>query len=294
MQAAGLAFSELDAIAATQGPGLVGSLLVGLTYAKALCLAHNIPLIGVHHLEGHIEAALMDHDAREYPMLALVASGGHTHLFACLAEGEYRLEGRTRDDAAGEAYDKVAKLLGFGYPGGPVLDALAPHGDPYAIRFTSPKMSGNDLDFSFSGLKTAVLRWYEQSGTEAEVVARKELMARLGRPTVEEWLNVTSPATLSVLASFQRVVIQELLKRATAAAERLGAKALLVSGGVAANRGLRAELVQSRLPIPVYFPEPKWSTDNGVMIALAGARHFARGHRHEFTLKAAANLVLSR
>lgn len=294
MQTAGLGFADLDAIAATQGPGLVGSLLVGLTYAKSLCFTHKLPLIGVHHLDGHIEAALMDMERREYPMLALVASGGHTHLFACLADGEYHLEGRTRDDAAGEAYDKVAKLIGFGYPGGPVIDSLAPHGDPKAVRFTSPKMGGNAQDFSFSGLKTAVLRWYEASGTESEVAARKELTRRVPRPSVEDWLSVTSEKTLGMLASFQRTVISELLNRAGACAGKIGAKALLVSGGVAANRGLRHEVARRAFPFPVYFPEPKWSTDNGVMIALAGARKFARGQRDDLTLRATASLSLSR
>lgn len=291
---AGLDFTDLDAIAATQGPGLVGSLLVGLTYAKALCFTHGLPLVGVHHLDGHIEAALMDAGLREYPMLALVASGGHTHLFACRADGEYHLEGRTRDDAAGEAYDKVAKLLGFGYPGGPVIDKLAPLGDSKAIRFTSPKMGGNAQDFSFSGLKTAVLRWYESSGTEAEVAARKDLLRQTPRPTEEQWLAVTSEKTLGLLASFQRTVISELINRASAAAQKIGAKALLVSGGVAANRGLRQEVERRAFPFPVHFPEPKWSTDNAVMIALAGARKFAAGHRDDFTLRAAANLSLSR
>jgi N6-L-threonylcarbamoyladenine synthase len=291
---AGLSFQDLHAIAATQGPGLVGSLLVGLTYAKALCFAHGLPLVGVHHLDGHIEAALMDLDQREYPMLALVASGGHTHLFACPSEGEYRLEGRTRDDAAGEAYDKVAKLLGFGYPGGPVIDKLAPHGDAKAVRFTSPKMGGNAQDFSFSGLKTAVLRWYEASGTEAEVAARKDLFRLSPHPTTEQWLAATSEKTLGLLASFQRTVISELLNRASAAASKIGAKALLVSGGVAANRGLRQEVERRNFPFPVYFPEPKWSTDNGVMIALAGARKFSSGLRDDLTLKATANLTLSR
>lgn len=291
---AGLEFGELDGIAATQGPGLVGSLLVGLTYAKALCFVHGLPLIGVHHLEGHIEAALLELGEREYPMLALVASGGHTHLFACLGEGEYHLEGRTRDDAAGEAYDKVAKLLGFGYPGGPVIDQLARHGDAKAVRFTSPKMGGNAQDFSFSGLKTAVLRWYEASGTESEVAARKELLRRVGRPSVEEWLAVSSEKTLGLLASFQRMVIHELLHRAEAVAERIGARALLVSGGVAANRGLREAVERRGFAFPVYFPEPKWSTDNGVMIALAGTRKLARGERDDWTLRASANLSLSR
>ena len=159
---------QLDAVAVTQGPGLIGSLLVGITYAKAICLARGLPLIGVNHIEGHIHAVMMEARMQggevKLPALALVASGGHTHLFLVDAAMRYRLMGKTRDDAAGEAFDKVAKLLGFGYPGGPVIDSLAPHGNPAAVRFTAAKMKGNDLDFSLSGLKTAVLRWVEQRG----------------------------------------------------------------------------------------------------------------------------------
>jgi N6-L-threonylcarbamoyladenine synthase len=266
---------DLTAIAVTQGPGLVGSLLVGLTYAKALAYAKGIPLIGVHHLEGHLRAALLGVDI-EYPALALIASGGHTHIFECLAEGHYRLEGKTRDDAAGEAYDKVAKLLGLGYPGGPVIDRLAAQGNPRAVRFTSPKLKGNPSDFSFSGLKTAVLRWVE---------AR-----RLNGP----FDPTTDPATLDMLASFQHTVISELLNRAGQAATRIGAKALVISGGVASNRGLREAVRRRQWDFPVYFPEPRWSTDNGVMIALAGHYRWQLGLRSGLDLKPQANLSLSR
>ncbi|MFN8686301.1 MAG: tRNA (adenosine(37)-N6)-threonylcarbamoyltransferase complex transferase subunit TsaD, partial [Acidobacteriota bacterium] len=262
-------------IAVTQGPGLVGSLLVGLTYAKALSFAKGIPLIGVHHLEGHIEAALIGVELA-YPALALVVSGGHTHLFECTGQGEYRLEGKTRDDAAGEAYDKVSKLLGLGYPGGPVIDALAARGNPRAVRFTSPKLKGNLSDFSFSGLKTAVLRWTEKRRERGDFDAR------------------TDSETIDMLASFQNTVIEELLRRAQAAADRIGAKALVVSGGVAANRGLRAAVAKRQWGIPVYFPEPRWSTDNGVMIALAGTRRWMRGQVSGLDLKAQANLPLAR
>jgi N6-L-threonylcarbamoyladenine synthase len=297
MQEAGVDFSQLSAIAATQGPGLMGSLLVGLTYAKALCFAHKIPLIAVHHLEGHIEAALLDAAGGrapiEYPALALIVSGGHTHLFECLAEGRYRLEGRTRDDAAGEAYDKVGKLLGFGYPGGPVIDALAPYGDAKSFRVTSPKMSGNASDFSFSGMKTAVLRWSEASDTQAEIEARKAFLQSNPRPTTEQWLALTSSKTLGVLAGFQRAVIHELLKRAEASAARIGARALIISGGVASNQGLRRAVAAQGFGIPVYFPAPKWSTDNGVMIALAGHRKFLRGEFADMSANARANLPLA-
>ncbi len=278
----------IDAIAVTQGPGLMGSLLVGVTYAKALSMAKGLPLIGVHHLEGHIEAALIGVEL-QYPALALVASGGHTHLFESLGEGEYRLEGKTRDDAAGEAYDKVSKLFGFGYPGGPIIDALAAHGNPKAVRFTSPKMKGNESDFSFSGLKTAMLRWTEARDVAAAVATRKTMR----HATIEEWLAVTDRQTLDVLASFQHTVIEELLNRAGKAANRIGAKALVISGGVAANRGLREAVVARKWRLPVYFPEPKWSTDNGVMIALAGYARWKRGQFSDLSLQAKANLPLA-
>src|SRR5690242_10574258 len=192
--------ADLNAIAVTSGPGLVGSLLVGVTYAKALCFAKNIPLIAVNHVEGHIYAVLLDERQRgrqvRFPALALIVSGGHTHLFEVIAAGSYRLLGKTRDDAAGEAYDKVAKLLGFGYPGGPVLDKLAPFGNPRAVRFTLARMKGNDLDFSFSGLKTAVLRWVQAHDLTGEIRVRRELLRSNPNPSVEEWLAVTPQTTL--------------------------------------------------------------------------------------------------
>src|SRR4051794_3064523 len=189
---AGTALGDLDAIAATVGPGLVGSLLVGLTYAKSLSLASGVPLIAVNHIEGHIHSVVMESKRAgtpvQFPALALVVSGGHTHLFEVRAGFQYRLLGKTRDDAAGEAFDKVAKLLGFGYPGGPIVDRLAPHGDPSAVRFTFAKMKGNSLDFSFSGLKTAVLRWVESQNMEAEIEVRRALRRENSTPSTEEWL----------------------------------------------------------------------------------------------------------
>ena len=283
---------DLAAIAVTQGPGLVGSLLVGITYAKALALTHKLPLIAVNHIEGHIHA-VVSQNAVELPALALVVSGGHTHLYEVGDRFVYRLLGKTRDDAAGEAFDKVAKLLGFGYPGGPVIDALAPHGDPGAVRFTLAKMKGNALDFSFSGLKTAVLRWVEARDLSAEISARRALLARNPQPGVEEWLNVTPPATRGLLASFQRTVIEELLRRAEASAEQIGARSLIVSGGVACNAGLRIAAHQLHLPYPVFFPEPGLSTDNAAMIAAAAFPKFARGEFADATLRADANLALA-
>jgi N6-L-threonylcarbamoyladenine synthase len=288
---------ELRAVAVTQGPGLVGSLLVGMTYAKALAFVHRLPLIAVNHIEGHIHAVISQHSSGdpciEYPALALVVSGGHTHLYEVREGFRYRLLGRTRDDAAGEAFDKVAKLLGFGYPGGPIIDALAPHGDPEAVRFTLAKMKGNALDFSFSGIKTAVLRWVEAHGMSAEITARRELLAAVHRPSVDEWLRVTPRATLDLLASFQATVIEELLKRAAASAEEIGARSLIVSGGVACNSGLRIAAESAALAYPVFFPEPGLSTDNAAMIAAAAFPKFLRGEFADATLKADANLALA-
>ena len=294
---AGAALPTLDAIAATVGPGLVGSLLVGLTYAKSLCFATGLPLIAVNHIEGHIHAVILearrDGTPVELPALALVASGGHTHLFEVGENFTYRLLGKTRDDAAGEAFDKVAKLLGFGYPGGPVIDQLAPHGNPHAVRFTFAKMKGNALDFSFSGLKTAVLRWVEAHDLAAEIEARRDLRRSVSRPTIEQWLAATPQATLDLIASFQQAVINELLTRAAASAESIQARSLIISGGVACNSGLRAAARSARLPYPVYFPSPGLSTDNAAMIAAAAFPKLRRGEFASLEIAAQANLTLA-
>jgi N6-L-threonylcarbamoyladenine synthase len=296
LERAGTDLGGIGAVAVTAGPGLVGSLLVGITYAKALAVARGLPLVAVNHIEGHIHAvisqALESGRPVEYPALALVVSGGHTHLFDVREGGRYRLLGKTRDDAAGEAFDKVGKLLGFGYPGGPVIDALAPHGNPRAVRFTLARMKGNALDFSFSGLKTAVLRWVEAHAMSAEIEARRELL-RAGRPSTEEWLAATPRTTLDLLASFQRTVIEELLRHAAAAAEKMGARSLIVSGGVACNSGLRAAAGAAQLPCPVHFPAPGLATDNAAMIAAAGFGKYERGEFADVTLAAAANLPLA-
>jgi N6-L-threonylcarbamoyladenine synthase len=296
LQRAGVDLGQLDAIAVTSGPGLAGSLLVGLTYAKALCFARGLPLITVNHIEGHIHAVILE--ARlagtpvEYPALALVVSGGHTHLFELREEGVYRLLGKTRDDAAGEAFDKVAKLLGFGYPGGPLIDQLAPFGRP-VVKLTLAKMKGNPLDFSFSGIKTAVLRWTQAREMSEEIAARRGLLARNPRPSVDEWRAVTPQATLDMLASFQATVIEELLRRAQASAEEIGARSVIVSGGVACNAGLRTAARRVTLPCPVYFPSPALSTDNAVMIAAAAFPKLRRKEFANFAAPAEPALVLA-
>jgi N6-L-threonylcarbamoyladenine synthase len=297
LERSGTRLEDLAAIAATVGPGLVGSLLVGLTYAKSLSFASGVPLIAVNHIEGHIHAVVLE--ARragtlvEFPAVALVVSGGHTHLFEVREGFEYRLLGKTRDDAAGEAFDKVAKLLGYSYPGGPVVDQLSPLGDAAAVRFTFAKMKGNALDFSFSGLKTAVLRWVESHDMQAEIATRRALLRENARPTAEQWLAATPQRTLDLLASFQRAVIAELLTRAAAAAESIAARSLIVSGGVACNSGLRAAAKAASLPYPVYFPSVGLSTDNAAMIAAAAFPKLARCDFASLDIAAQANLTLA-
>jgi N6-L-threonylcarbamoyladenine synthase len=295
---ASLTWRDLDAVAATSGPGLAGSLLVGLTYAKAIAFATGIPLIAVNHIEGHIHAVILEARQRanpvEFPALALIVSGGHTHLFEAREEGAYKLLGRTRDDAAGEAFDKVAKLLGFGYPGGPVIDQLAPYGDPEGVRFTIARMKGNALDFSFSGLKTAVLRWVESHDLTGEIELRKLLLRTNPQPSLDDWLLKTPQPTRDLLASFQHTVIEELLRHAVSAAEQNdGVRSLIISGGVACNSGLRAALTQAATGLPVFFPTPALSTDNAVMIAAAAFPKFRRGEFASLDVSAQPNLALA-
>ena len=290
LETSGTKLEDLAAIAVTQGPGLVGSLLVGLTYAKSLSFATGVPIIAVNHIEGHIHAVVLEHGgAIAYPALALVVSGGHTHLFEVRSGFAYRLLGKTRDDAAGEAYDKVAKLLGFGYPGGPLIDKLAPFGDPEAVRFTSPKMKGNALDFSFSGLKTAVLRWVEQHDMADEIAARRGML----HASIDELRIATPQRTLDLLASFQHAVVRELLRHVAVSAEEIGAQSAIIAGGVACNAGLREAARTASLPYRVFFPAPGLSTDNAAMIAAAAFPKLARREFADFTLKAKASMSLA-
>ena len=282
-------WKDLSAVACTYGPGLLGSLLVGVTYAKAISYAHNLPLIAVNHLEGHIHAVVLEHPQTALPALALIVSGGHTHLYHVRGNFEYELISRTRDDAAGEAYDKVAKLLGFPYPGGPILDKLAPHGNPRAIRFTRAHMKGNALDFSFSGLKTAVLRWTEANPMEPEIAARRAVNPNA---TIDEWLAVTPPATRNLIASFQQTVIDELLSRIAKLAADHPVKCVIITGGVACNAGLRRAAASSPIGVPIYFPTPGLSTDNAAMIGAAAFRKLQLGEFAALDLRAKASLPL--
>ena len=349
MSRAGVGFEDLEAVAVTEGPGLAGALLVGITYAKALAFGLGRPLVGVNHLEGHIHAVLMDAGAEmEGPLLALVVSGGHTHLYVaeqvgggavspgdaagdpthdgeavlhgapgggggatCLGGWRYRNVGRTVDDAAGEAYDKVAKLLGLGYPGGPWIDALAARGNAKAVAFqfgpirtrvregvTNKKApvqvgDGPRFDFSFSGIKTAVLRYLQANGMQEEAEARRResalraqvsaarpgAPAMVAAPTVEEVAGLCDQRALDLMASFQGAVVGNLLKQTFAAAEAYGARGIVVSGGVAANGELRRRFAAEgeRRGMRVAFPSRAMSTDNAAMIAAAGWGKYLAG-----------------
>ena len=286
---AGHSYPSIDAIAVTQGPGLAGALLVGISFAKALAFALDKPLVTVNHLEGHIHAVLLEERQKgnleiEFPLLALVVSGGHTHLFLAKQQERgwtYTNIGRTRDDAAGEAYDKVAKLLGLGYPGGPIIDALARHGNPKAVKFGTsqikhsnrgtPKAEQTPHDFSFSGIKTAVLRYVELEGMRESVIARQEALKGIGKITADNMLPLCDKKTLDLVASFQRSVVEDLVSKTLDAAREREVRTLFVTGGVAANSELRETFVREAANevLPVYFPSRKLSTDNAAMIAAA-------------------------
>ena len=300
--------ADLDAVAVTQGPGLTGALLVGMTYGKVLALALGKPLIAVNHLEGHVHAVILEaHLAARHPQMpavCLIVSGGHTVLYHVKSDSSngdagakfsYARIGGTRDDAAGEAYDKVARMLALGYPGGPILDQLASHGDPKAVRFGEPKMKSNPHDFSFSGIKTAMLYHLRRHPElQPEIDARQQALAR-GERTADALRQFCSAATLDLVASFQRAVVDDLTTRTLSAAEQLSARTVLVSGGVAANRELRAtfESEARRRGIDVYFPSRALSTDNAAMIAAAAHPRYLNADFADATLNAEPNLPLA-
>ncbi len=264
LKKANVSLEEIEAIAVTQGPGLIGSLLVGVCYAKALAWGLDIPFVGVNHIEGHVYSVAFDNPPVEYPALALIVSGGHTNLFFIPEAGKYKVVSRTRDDAAGEAFDKVGKMLGLEYPGGPVIDKLAKEGDPDKIKFPIAKISDGRPDFSFSGLKTAVMRYLRENNIEP---------VKNGETPSQEIKDIC--------ASFQHTVVKSLLKNVEKLALELNPKTLIVAGGVACNTALRrdSEKLAERLNLPVYFPSKHLSTDNAAMIAAAGHFHLARGTR---------------
>jgi len=315
MEDAGQTIQSIDALAVTRGPGLAGSLLVGLSYAKALAYSLNKPLIAVNHLEGHIHAVLLEERQNanremDFPVLALVVSGGHTHLF--LAERKaagwvYHDVGHTRDDAAGEAFDKVAKLLELGYPGGPIVDFLAPHGRPEAVKFPFAQIKHRDrnpqnrysaddlrVDFSYSGIKTAVLRYVETHEMRASIERRRRALKEMASPSREEILAACDRQVLDLVASFQRAMVNDLAAKTLAAAQQHGAATLLVTGGVAANSELRRAFAReaAQQGLPVYFPSRKLSTDNAAMIAAAAYPRFLAGEFAEAEISAEAALRL--
>ena len=314
---AGLSLSDIDAVGVTQGPGLIGSLLVGVTYGKVLALELGKPLVPVNHLEGHVHAVLLEaHIAGrtpELPAVCLIVSGGHTLLYHVQAginssngsarSFQYRRLGGTRDDAAGEAYDKVARLLALGYPGGPVIDQLAARAaatkssatSKDGLNFSPVKIKGNPYDFSFSGIKTAVL-YYLRAHPEfnAEIETRREALQQ-GRRKAADLLPLCSPQILSLISNFQSAVVNDLVTRTLAAATETGARAILVSGGVAANSELR-DTFQSKstsMGVTVFFPSRALSTDNAAMIAAAAYPHLIAGHIASSDLNAEPNLRIA-
>jgi N6-L-threonylcarbamoyladenine synthase len=311
IEQAGMKLADVDAIAVTQGPGLVGALLVGITYGKTLAQALGKPLVPVNHLEGHVHSVFLEaHKAgrtAKLPAVCLIVSGGHTVLYEVKAEDSnvqdasarlrYRKMGQTRDDAAGEAYDKVAKLLGLGYPGGPILDRLAAvsNGAPAPVKFGPTKMKGNALDFSFSGLKTAVLYHVRENGAYAdEIRAREEAIAR-GERTFEQLMPLCSPKTLALVREFQNAVVRDLVGRTMKAAEESSVESVLVSGGVAANSQLRVTFEErgKAAGIKVFFPSRALSTDNAAMIAAAAYSRLRAGILADASLNADPSLALA-
>ena len=262
---------DIDAVAVTYGPGLVGALLVGVAEAKAIAYARKLPLVGVHHIEGHISANYIEHPDLDPPFLCLVASGGHPHVVRVREYGEYEILGRTRDDAAGEAYDKVARAIGLGYPGGPKIDRLAKEGNPDAVHFPKAHIEGAEYDFSFSGLKSAVLNYINGCKMKGENY---------------------DPADIA--ASFQKAVVDVLVENSMKAAENLGIYKFAIAGGVASNTALRAAMKNAceEREIRFFYPSPVYCTDNAAMIGAAGYYEFLAGTRHGWDLNAVPNLKL--
>jgi N6-L-threonylcarbamoyladenine synthase len=315
-------YNSVDAIAVTQGPGLAGALLVGISYAKALAFALEKPLIAVNHLEGHIHAVLLEerqkgnHELR-FPLLALVVSGGHTHLYLAAQKNDawtYENIGHTRDDAAGEAFDKVAKLLGLGYPGGPVIDRLASHGDPNAVKFPPAQIKHRDrrqqhkslesqkknddgqtrFDFSYSGIKTAVLRYVEVHNLRDSIEKRHNALSKIAKPKLEDYLANCDRKTLDLVASFQRAIVDDLVGKTLAAGRACDAATLFVTGGVAANNELRSRFERRAAEdgLAVYFPSRPLSTDNAAMIAAAAYPKFLAKDFAAMDFSAEASLAL--
>lgn len=319
---AGRSYDSIDALAVTQGPGLAGALLVGISYAKALAFALQKPLIAVNHLEGHIHAVLLEERQKgnrelRFPLLALVVSGGHTHLYLAQQNGQtwsYENIGHTRDDAAGEAFDKVARVLGLGYPGGPLIDRLSAHGDPRAVKFSLSQLKHPDrrtpalsresedpantqnprFDFSYSGIKTAVLRHVETHNLKPSIEARRKALSAIAKPKLEDYLANCDQPTLDLIASFQRALVEDLTGKTLAAARACDVATVFVTGGVAANNELRQtfEREAAKEGLPVFFPSRPLSTDNAAMIAAAAYPKFVNGVFAPMDFSAEVGMVL--
>ncbi len=266
-----LRLDDLDAIAVTYGPGLVGALLVGVAEAKAIAYATKLPLVGVHHIEGHVSANYIENKDLEPPFLCLIVSGGHTHLVLVKEYGEYEIIGRTHDDAAGEAYDKVARAIGLGYPGGPKIDKLAKEGDKHAITFPRAHIEGCPFDFSFSGVKSAVLNHLNSCSMKNEVVKYED-----------------------IAASFQEAVVDVLVSRTIAAAKEYGMKKVAIAGGVASNSALREAMILAceKNNLSFYSPSPIFCTDNAAMIGCAAYYEYIKGNTCGLDLNAIPNLKI--
>lgn len=281
LKQASVEWRQIQAVAVTRGPGLVGALLVGMAYAKALAYALKVPFVGVNHIEGHISSIFLDHPQAELPALSLVVSGGHTSLFHTKELMDYEEISRTRDDAAGEALDKLAKHLGLGYPGGPVIDRLAGNGDPNRFAFSIPKISDQSLDFSFSGIKTAALRHIQKTGIKPLVKSQSNL-------------DQVPQSILDLVSSYQSSIVNQLLDRIDRALRGRTVRSIQISGGVSCNSELRQRSQEffREKGLPIYFPRPELTTDNAGMIAAAGTAHLRSGSMDSWDLKADPNLAL--
>ena len=281
---------DIDGIAVTQGPGLIGSLLVGINYAKGMAFATKKPIVGINHIEGHVYSTALEFPAPEYPALALVVSGGHTNVFLLPEAEKYKLVGRTRDDAAGEAFDKVSKLLGLGYPGGPVVDRLAKLGNKRAINFPVAEIKEHRFDLSFSGLKTAVLRYVKENN----VLSTNVLSTGFSLPNQAEACTQNEQQILDICASFQFAVVRALIRSLRRAAQEHPVKTLILAGGVACNSELRVAFQQlaDELKIPAHIPSPIYTSDNAAMIAAAGYPKLLRGENAGWEMSADVTLRL--
>lgn len=271
LEEAEVTLDDLDAVGVTYGPGLVGALLVGVAEAKAISYAKKLPLVGVHHIEGHVSANYIEHPDLEPPFMCLIVSGGHTHLVIVKDYGEFEILGRTRDDAAGEAFDKVARAIGLGYPGGPKIDKLAKEGNAEAIQFPKAKLESGPYDFSFSGVKSAVLNYINKCKMQGEEFDRADLAA-----------------------SFQKAVVDTLVEKAVKAAKEYHMDKLAIAGGVASNSALRGAMENAckKAGIQFYYPSPIFCTDNAAMIGVAAYYEYQKGTRHGLDLNAVPNLKL--